>query len=149
MITCRYVRNSRYARFRIPVSENIPFSLLPWPPPVFSLECLTTTVRWDRRQIFNRRAITAVNTVPLHLLQIQGTVTAHTGALLTQWNRPGTPSGGHTDCRLSSEFGPRYVIRMLSDTGQICVRLLLLIPSHYATSLCLATKFAHKKTQTI
>lgn len=54
--------------------------------------------RWDRRQIFNRQAITGVNTVPLHLLQIQGTVTAHTGALLTQWNRLGTPSGGHTDC---------------------------------------------------
>jgi len=100
--------------------------------------------RWDRRQIFNRQAITGVNTVPLHLLQIQGTVTAHTGALLTQWNRPGAPSGGHTDCRLSSEFGPHYVIRMLSDTSQICVRLLLLIPSHYATSVCLPTKFAHK-----
>jgi len=54
--------------------------------------------RWDRRQIFNRQAITGVNTVPLHLLQIQGTVTAHTGALLTQWNRLGTPSGGQTDC---------------------------------------------------
>jgi len=45
MIAHRYVRNSGYARFRIPVSENIPFSLLPWPPPVFSLECLTTTAR--------------------------------------------------------------------------------------------------------
>lgn len=36
--------------------------------------------------------------MPFHLVQIQGAVTIDTGALFTQWNRLGTPSGGHIDC---------------------------------------------------
>jgi hypothetical protein len=103
--------------------------------------------RWDRRQIFNRQAITGVNTVPLHLLQIQGTVTAHTGALLTQWNRLGTPSGGHTDCgpvfRIWTALYYKAAIRHRPD----CVRLLFLILGYYATSLCLLTKFSHKESK--
>jgi len=88
--------------------------------------------RWVRRQIFNRQAITGVNTVPLHLLQIQGTVTAHTGALLTQWNRLGTPSGGHAHCdpvfRIWTALCYKAAIRhrpdlceaFIANTGSLC-----------------------------
>jgi len=105
--------------------------------------------RWDRRQIFNRQAITGVNTVPLHLLQIQGTVTAHTGALLTQWNRPGTPSGGHTHCRplfriwtilcykAAIRHRPDLCEAFIATTGSLCHKRMP------------PTKFAHKKTQNI
>ena len=104
--------------------------------------------RRDRRQIFNRQAITAVNTVCRSAFYKSRALSPRTQELYLHSETGLEPPQAVTlIAALSSAFDPLYVTTLLSDSGQIFVTLWLLIPGHYATSICLPTKFAHKKSK--